>query len=218
MRDRREGKPNLGKRKADGSDSGGGGLQRAVKKLILDAQAVSPTCNSHSTPTDGSGISPSRSQPARLPDTSTSNGQVAQPSYMSLPTEVSHDVMAPQRNAQISNFPMGVSSAAMQSGPSSGAGQYGGAGSHDLSLDNVSLQSMLATYLPSTNDPPGGNGPDDFMNRVFEVGLHEIVVMLKLTLGRDKQFSWDGNQQNVDMPGEMDYLGFTSNQFQGWMG
>jgi hypothetical protein len=165
LHERQAGKSVLGKRKADESS---GGLQRAVKKLILDAQAVSPgSAGTHQlTPiSDGSGISPSQGDKVAGYDSST--GFAGIPGAPPSNTDFTAMFMQGQQQ-QMPSFPMGVSAAAM---PGNVPPQ--GQGFHQLTQDNngnfdVSLESMLATYLPNTNQQ---TGPDDFMNRVFSVSV-----------------------------------------------
>ncbi len=172
LHDRKAGKSVLGKRKADGSDSGGG-LQRAVKKLILDAQAVSPgSAGSHaqSTPrTEASAISPTTQQNAAY-----EAAMAAGPSG-----DFSNMFMGSQ---QFPSFPMGVSAAGMPGTMAPAAQAY-----NQLAQPNsngnfdVSLESMLATYLPNTNAP---SGPDDFMNRVFSVSCPGFEIRYGSSLHR----------------------------------
>jgi hypothetical protein len=157
--DKKAGKSVLGKRKADGSDSGGG-LQRAVKKLILDAQAVSPgSAGSHAqgTPQSSDAMSPTTTQQnAGAFDAAMAGGPAVDYSNMFMGSQ------------PFSGFPMGMSAAAMPVSMSAPVQAYNPVvqpNNSENSFD-VSLESMLATYLPTTNAP---SGPDDFMNRVFSV-------------------------------------------------
>lgn len=164
LHDKKAGKSVLGKRKADGSDSGGG-LQRAVKKLILDAQAVSPgSAGSHAQGTpqssDTSAISPTTQQ-----NTAFEAAMAGAPSG-----DFSNMFMGSQ---PFPNFPMGVSAAGMPANippPAQAYNQLAQPNNNNGNFD-VSLESMLATYLPTTNAP---SGPDDFMNRVFSVSSENL--------------------------------------------
>lgn len=140
------------------------GLHRAVKKLINDAN-TKPSNGSSNTGSSG----PSVTSPGLQPDGSGINTKMAAdysdersrfPSgYGSLNTLFEWDANA----SGFSAFPMEVSH----------AGQTGLNSQTPINFDNVELENMLASFMPSRapspspTNAPSGPGPD-FTNRLNE--------------------------------------------------
>lgn len=199
LEEKRVGRPAMtGKRKADGEPNAGedgSGLQRAVKKLILEKHASSPTSTSgpQRTPSVSSAqaVSPSILR-SNLPSTTQSSNsnpvfdETAQ--FLGMFEGQSSNSSSSRPDSDL--FPMHVSTAGMVGAANSGVmSMLGGAGAGgpggssgpasvpSQSQNDIDFESMLAMYMPSTDiynptatnaDEPNLTGATSTNNLVFD--------------------------------------------------